>query len=265
LIAWLGILRFAPRATARFPIERPWWPALGGLVIASVAGALIAAQAGGQAWGVIAIAAIAYLTVLAAAILRHQPAMGGLILLLAIQIVSAGAAFALVPGWFSLVAASLGTLLIAGGLLAGRRILPAAVAGPVDDLAALLLTLRPALPVICVAAGAGIALGLVIGGQTAAISRLLVPLAGLAASRLVAEELFLRVWLLPALERRLGAGIAILLAAAASAALAFLIRPAGLSPAAAAAFALAASIAAGVLARETRNASATVLFRLVAG
>jgi membrane protease YdiL (CAAX protease family) len=117
--------------------------------------------------------------------------------------------------------------------------------------------------VLTVAAVVSVIAWLTIGGQPTAVSRLLMPLTGIIATRLVAEELLLRVWLLPVLGRRIGDAAAIVLLALVSAGIAIVLRPAGISPIVAAAPALAASLAGGLLSLRMRRPAVTILFRLL--
>ncbi|MCS6800865.1 MAG: hypothetical protein RMM58_08985 [Chloroflexota bacterium] len=265
LVVWVGLFHWAVPATPLPAPARPLWPVIGGLVLAAAATTFIAAQSNGQPWGMVAIAAASYFSLFGAAVLRREGGSGGLLLLLLVQLAAGAGAFALFSGPVTaLVAATVASLVI-GVLLAVRPLLLPRRLPPLEEIASLLGALRSVALVLVAAAAAGVILSLVIGGQTAALGRLLVPLVGLAATRLVAEEVFLRLWLLPCLERRIGAAVPLLLTAACSAAIAAVARPTGLSPVAAAASALAPALAAGVLARRTRNGPAVVVFRLLAG
>jgi membrane protease YdiL (CAAX protease family) len=265
LAVWLAVFQLVPLSPFdRSAPRRPAWPAFGGFALFAGASAFIASQSGGQPWGTIAIAAASYLSLFGAAVLRRQQGGWGIAILVMVQLSAAATAFFLTTGPLATAAAPLLSILAVASLLLARRLLPRPVA-PLDQLAAIVAAVRNiALPLV-LSGVSGVLLALMIGGQPSALSRLLVPVAGLAASRLVAEEVFLRLWLLPVLERRFGAALALLLAAGCSAVLASVIRPFGLSPFAAAAAAFAAAFAAGVLARRTRNGPAVVVFRLLAG
>ncbi|MFN8533706.1 MAG: hypothetical protein U0556_09180 [Dehalococcoidia bacterium] len=262
LVLWVALFRLQPESPTTNVDDRAWWPAAAGFALAAAAGAFIAAQSSGQPWGLLAIAAASYLALFGAAVLRRQPGSGGVAAIVGIELISAAVAFALIPSAFAAAAAATASLVLIAALMLLRRL---RTAGPLDELAGILTQLRTMLPLLAAAAATGVLLSLVIGGQTAAFARLIVPLAGLAASRLVAEEIFLRVWLLPGMERRFGGLSALLISAALSGAIAAVIRPGGVSPLAAAAGGIAAGLAAGVLARRTRNAPAVVVFRLIAG
>ncbi|GIW06423.1 MAG: hypothetical protein KatS3mg060_1228 [Dehalococcoidia bacterium] len=265
LVVWTALFQTLRPTTVLVESGRPSWPAAGGLLLSAGAAIFIASQSSGQPWGVVAIAAASYLSLFGAAVLRRQPGGWGVALVVVVQLAMAATAFLLLPAPWSVPAAALLSVVALAFLIVLRWVILPRRFAPLDELAGHLAALRGLLPALIGAAAASIVLSLMIGGQTAALGRLLVPVAGLAATRLVAEEVFLRLWLLPSLERRLGAALALVLTAGCSAAVAAAVRPAGWSPAAAAAAAAAAALAAGLLARRTRNGPAVVVFRLLVG
>lgn len=263
LAVWLGIFHFLPTVRTRMTPRRSGWPAALGLGLTVAASVMIAKQAEGEAWGIIAMAAISYLLLLGTALLRREPIGWALPVLLVIETAAAGTAFLVLPGAYTLPAAAALTVVFAAVFLAVGSLLPGPVGAAAGDLRRLLINLRPYAMLLLIAGGAGAALALVIGGQASAPSHLLVPLAGLAATRLVAEEIMLRVWLMPSIGRRIGASPAILLTAFISAGIALAVRPATGAPLGVVALAFAASLASGVLWRETRSTPAAVIFRLL--
>lgn len=265
LIVWVGLFHGFPAGPVRSSAARPVWPAVGGLALVAASAAFLAGQAKGQPWGEVAIATASYLALFGAAALRRDGGSWGVGLVMLVQLGAGAVAFLVFAGPGSVVVAAVGATMVLAALVVLRRFLAPRRLQPLDDVAAIIGALRDRFPLLIAAAVASVVLSLMIGGQTTAITRLLVPFAGLAATRLVAEEVFLRLWLLPSLERRVGAAVALLLTATCSAVLAAVVRPVGLSPFVAAASALAAALAAGVLARRTRNGPAVVVFRLLAG
>jgi membrane protease YdiL (CAAX protease family) len=259
LVVWLVVFRLQPLVAASAH-EYPAWPAAGALVVIAAATSFIPRQAQGQPWGVLATAAASYLALFGAAVLRRQSGGWGLALLVLLEVMLASVAYLLVPAPLATAAVALGTAFVLLLVLAGRFLFP--LPRPCAELADLLLCLRPLLPALALAAAASVLLSLVISGQPAALGRLMIPLVGIAASRLVAEEVVLRGWLLPYLERRFGSVLALVVTALASGAIAATAQVPGGSPAAPAALALAAALAAGVLAQRQRNLPAVVLFRL---
>jgi hypothetical protein len=265
LVVWVTVFHWFPVRPSRSVAARPVWPAAGGLALATASAVFLAGHAQGQPWGVVALAIASYLALFGAAALRRDGGSWGLGLVVIVQLGAGAVAFTLVDGPVSAVVGAVGATVVLAALLALRRFVSPRHVRPLDELATIAVALREVIPLLLAAAVASVALSLMIGGQTTAMIRLLVPFVGVAATRLVAEEVLLRLWLLPSLERRVGAAIALLLTAAWSGAIAAVVRPASLSPFAAAAAALAAALAAGVLARRTGNGPAVVVFRLLAG